>query len=212
MSYREIDIDRFYQDELAGNLEALSTQTEQEAEALLQQKTTKVRGALSHRNPAEALAAALDSPPYGSNLKHAQAANARLVMDVLAAVRTSEIAQILAALTDDQEDVLMKYIYHGLARPGEYNSNTCRPRRISFQIIYNEGGVSPLLGDCADTGMIRVVEQFYAVMSLKGALVGAASHLYLHFHHLFLFHIRLVYLVVVDVFLITVRKVRWQHI
>ncbi|KAJ1911347.1 arp2/3 complex subunit [Mycoemilia scoparia] len=124
MSHRDIDIDRFYQDDLIENLEYLSTQTEPEALAILQQITTQVRDSLSHRQPADALIAALSNPPYGKGLGSVQDQYGRLVMEVLFAVRSTEIPAILKQLDDDQKDVLMKYIYYGMSRPKEYNSST----------------------------------------------------------------------------------------
>lgn len=43
-------------------------------------------------------------------------------MDVLAAVKSGEIAALVKSLNVDQVDALMKYLYCGMATPEKFNS------------------------------------------------------------------------------------------
>lgn len=43
--------------------------------------------------------------------------------DVLNLFRASDITQVVKSLGHDQQDVLMKYLYAGMAKPEQYNSS-----------------------------------------------------------------------------------------
>ncbi|KAJ1660849.1 arp2/3 complex subunit [Dispira simplex] len=121
MAHRQIDVDILNSDRYIDEFEALTTQTPEEVEAQVQNKASTVRSALTRGNVQEALHLALENPPFGNRFASAQHLNGQLVMDVLASTKTSDILTTVQALSQDEVDVLTKYIYHGLAHPATYN-------------------------------------------------------------------------------------------
>ncbi|KAJ1944391.1 actin-related protein ARPC5 [Linderina pennispora] len=123
MAHRKLDIDALdaSNQELTQQMQYLSTKTTSELVSSVDQKAAAVRAAITRGNSAEALERALAEPPYGHGMEAAQAANAQLVSEVLTATRAQDIASVVGSLSDDAKDVLLKYIYHGLAKPAEFN-------------------------------------------------------------------------------------------
>ncbi|OZJ02202.1 hypothetical protein BZG36_04749 [Bifiguratus adelaidae] len=124
MSFRRIDIDaydedRVTEDELYADIEAGSNP--QEIEAAVQSRGTEVRNLLQRGNERQALSLSLQDPPYGRNLDTAKSNNTQTVMDVLQRFRAADIGDVVKALSKDEQDVLMKYIYAGLAKPELFN-------------------------------------------------------------------------------------------
>ncbi|KAI7825927.1 actin related protein 2/3 complex subunit 5 [Kickxella alabastrina] len=123
MSHRKLVIDGFDTDAdtLSQQLHHLSTTTATEQLHQVEQKASQVRAFITRGNTNEALNKALSDPPYGHGMEGAQAANAQLVSEILMSTRAQDINQVVAALGEEARDVLLKYIYHGLKRPAEFN-------------------------------------------------------------------------------------------
>ena len=51
-----------------------------------------------------------------------QAQHASSVVDVLNAIKSTDISEHIAALDGDGHDTLMKYLYKGMEQPGVYNT------------------------------------------------------------------------------------------
>ncbi|KAJ2883796.1 arp2/3 complex subunit [Coemansia aciculifera] len=123
MAHRKLDIDGFdtEQQRMAEQMQYLSTKSDAEVASMVDQKAASVRAAITRGSSVEALEKALADPPYGYGLDAAQSANAQLVSEVLMATRAQDITSVVSSLADDSRDVLLKYIYHGLARPAGFN-------------------------------------------------------------------------------------------
>ncbi|CAG8572377.1 3047_t:CDS:2 [Racocetra persica] len=126
MSYRGTDVDILDEDQLfQEDLFAFAGGTEIEPEVALRNVQTKgvdVRNFLTRGNTEKALATAIENPPYGSNTTDAKDQNTKIVMEVLNSIKATDIPSLVRNLTLEQQDVLMKYIYRGMASPELYNS------------------------------------------------------------------------------------------
>ncbi|KAJ2136772.1 arp2/3 complex subunit, partial [Coemansia sp. RSA 678] len=106
-----------------------------------------VRAAISRGNSLEALEKALSEPPYGRGMEAAQSANAQLVSEILMATRAQDIGSVVGDLSDDDQDVLLKYIYHGLAHPAEFN---CGVLLSWHERVVESGGLGSVVRVMAD--------------------------------------------------------------
>ncbi|KAG0327619.1 hypothetical protein BG004_002737 [Podila humilis] len=125
MAFRKIDIDAleedaFGQDELDFQ-EIGEVLPRQEVEAQVNSRAQEVRSLLQHGSNAAALSKALENPPYGRDLEAAKARNTQTVMEVLNSIK-AEVPQLVKGLTPEEQDVLMKYLYAGMAVPEQNNS------------------------------------------------------------------------------------------
>ncbi|RUP44736.1 actin-related protein ARPC5 [Jimgerdemannia flammicorona] len=125
MSFRRIDVDQ-YDEERFGEEELLaeydSGRDPREVAAAVQSRNVDVRNLLQRGNSTGALAKALEDPPYGRNHDAAKVQNTQTVMEVLNQFRAAEIATAINSLDAAQREVLMKYLYAGLAKPEQFNS------------------------------------------------------------------------------------------
>ncbi|KAF9972407.1 hypothetical protein BGZ73_004470 [Actinomortierella ambigua] len=121
-NFRKIDIDALEED--AFSLEELEQQEigelrpRHEVEALVGSRAQEVRSG----NTSAALAKSLEDPPYGRDFDAAKERNTQTVMDVLNSTKLSDVPQLVKELTPVDQDVLMKYLYKGMASPEQYNS------------------------------------------------------------------------------------------
>ncbi|KAJ2724729.1 arp2/3 complex subunit [Coemansia sp. Benny D115] len=123
MSHRKLAIDGYDADreQLSQQMNYLNTKSTSEIASLVDQKASLARQAITRGSITEALQKALSEPPYGYGLEPAQAANALLVNEILLATRAQDQSSVIGSLGEDERDVLLKYIYHGLGRPAEFN-------------------------------------------------------------------------------------------
>ena len=70
-------------------------------------------------NPVQALQLALADPPYQTKTESVKIAAWEVVSKALTAIKEAEIESAVGALTLEQCDVLMKYLYRGLSQPGK---------------------------------------------------------------------------------------------
>ncbi|RIA94807.1 arp2/3 complex subunit [Glomus cerebriforme] len=124
MSFRSIDIDALDEDILVQDeLFVLSDGLEVDPETALSNVKTKeveVRNCLTRGDTSNALIKAIETPPYGLHTSKAKNQNTKIVMDVL--ISTKATVGLVKSLSTEQQDILMKYIYRGMASPNLYNS------------------------------------------------------------------------------------------
>lgn len=70
-------------------------------------------------DPVKALQLSLGDPPYKTKSESVKLASWEVVSKALNSVKEADIEGAVAALTLDECDVLMKYLYRGLAQPGK---------------------------------------------------------------------------------------------
>ncbi|CAG8555616.1 6740_t:CDS:2 [Acaulospora morrowiae] len=126
MSFRNIDIDildeeQLVQEELFEFSEGKPIEPE-EALSKVNTKGVEVRNLLTRGKTEDALATAIDNPPYGLNTTEAKDLNTKIVIEVLNSIKATDIPSLVKNLSSEQQDVLMKYIYRGMASPELYSS------------------------------------------------------------------------------------------
>eukprot|EP00035_Acanthoeca_spectabilis_P020192 m.431588 g.431588 ORF g.431588 m.431588 type:complete len:154 (+) comp17323_c0_seq1:284-745(+) len=83
-------------------------------EAAVAAKETKCRELMNQSSSPDALKIALADPPLGGNSGLKDRAF-KVVMDVLNGIKNAEIKSTVATLSPEEKDVLMKYVYRGMA-------------------------------------------------------------------------------------------------
>ncbi|KAI8592652.1 ARP2/3 complex 16 kDa subunit (p16-Arc)-domain-containing protein, partial [Geranomyces variabilis] len=89
---------------------------------------------------------ALENPPAGREVTAVKDKNTATVMSALAAARSTDILSIVKSLDSKQTDVLMKYIYRGMASPELYNSAVLLAWHEKVRIVADVS--SPLFAFC----------------------------------------------------------------
>jgi len=84
------------------------------AAASVSSKEQKCRELVNTQSAPDALKVALDSPPIGQPEEVRDRAY-KVVMEVLSAIKSSEITKVVGTLSAEEQDVLMKYVYRGMA-------------------------------------------------------------------------------------------------
>lgn len=119
-SWRKIDIDQWDEDRvLEAELAPVDPRPAADVLSLSKSAAQQARSLVSSGDQAGALAALLADPPYGPDAEVGEAKNLTLasVLEVLNSTRSTDIPKTIAALDLDQHDLLMAYIYKGLAHP-----------------------------------------------------------------------------------------------
>ncbi|CAB4405132.1 arp2/3 complex subunit [Rhizophagus irregularis] len=124
MSFRSIDVDALDEDILLPDeLFAFSNGIEIDPETALnnvKSKEVEVRNLLTRGDTSNALIKAIENPPYGLFTIEAKDLNTQIVMEVLNSTKAT--VEFVKSLATEQQDILMKYIYRGMASPDLYNS------------------------------------------------------------------------------------------
>ncbi|KAI9320170.1 actin-related protein 2/3 complex subunit 5 [Dichotomocladium elegans] len=125
-NWRTIDVDQYDEDAYTED-EILAEYEIQlpadQVESLARTRSTDVRNyQFTRGDPKSALLRSLDDPPYGRHLAQAKIISTQTVIDALNLVKANDIVSTISSLSIDQQDLLMKYLYAGLARPELYNS------------------------------------------------------------------------------------------
>ncbi|KAJ1742857.1 arp2/3 complex subunit [Coemansia sp. RSA 1086] len=149
MAHRKLAVDNLggEHEQLAEQMQYVSTKSTEEVVAQVDQKAALVRAAITRGNSIEALERALTEPPYGRGMEAAQAANAQLVSEILMATRTQDIGNVVDSMSEDDRDTLLKYIYHGLARPAEFN---CGVLLSWHERVIESGGLGSIVRVMSD--------------------------------------------------------------
>jgi len=118
-NFRKIDIDQYDEDALV-ETELYDADARDPAQVLndAKQKGAAVRSALSRGDTTGALTIVLEDPPYGPNVDEAKNLNLQTLVSILNSTKSSEVSNIVKALSPDYQDTLMKYLYKGMAMPG----------------------------------------------------------------------------------------------
>mmetsp|Transcript_20803 Transcript_20803/g.57290 ORF Transcript_20803/g.57290 Transcript_20803/m.57290 type:complete len:122 (+) Transcript_20803:3-368(+) len=64
--------------------------------------------------PSAAVKAALADPPYGATSDSTRKRSAQVVIKAISSVPEKEVATVIEGLTEEEHDILMKYLYRGL--------------------------------------------------------------------------------------------------
>ncbi|ORX97978.1 ARP2/3 complex 16 kDa subunit (p16-Arc) [Basidiobolus meristosporus CBS 931.73] len=119
MSYRKVDIDALDEEKYVE--ENVQTKSNEEIASSVNSKVHEVRQILSRGQHAQALSRALDDPPYGQDVQELKDTTTQVVMEVLSSTKLSDIPNVVKSLAPEELDVLMKYLYRGMASPEQYN-------------------------------------------------------------------------------------------
>ncbi|RKP27637.1 ARP2/3 complex 16 kDa subunit (p16-Arc)-domain-containing protein [Syncephalis pseudoplumigaleata] len=105
--------------------------------------------AFASGDPKAALVKALTSPVYGSgeHLDAAKAIAGKTVIDILSATKSTEAASIVATLTSEQRDWLLKYLYRGFAHPESVNCATLLTWHEKLVEVAGSGAIIRVLTD-----------------------------------------------------------------
>ncbi|GAM20260.1 hypothetical protein SAMD00019534_034350 [Acytostelium subglobosum LB1] len=105
------------------NIEEKTTGGKSDAEykADIQARQTEISKLMNQGKPTDALPIALQDPPIHTKTQAIKDQNATAVIGVLSAIKEKDVDGCVNQLDDDQLDILMKYIYRGLAT-GDNNS------------------------------------------------------------------------------------------
>ncbi|KAG2069181.1 ARP2/3 complex 16 kDa subunit (p16-Arc) [Suillus decipiens] len=119
MSLRKIDIDAYDEDVLLeGELCEPDPRSPAQVLSDAKQKQAAVRSTLAKGDIPGALVIALDSTPCGPNVEEAKNLTLQTIVSILNSTKSSEINNVLKALSQDAQDTLMKYLYKGMGMPG----------------------------------------------------------------------------------------------
>ena len=133
-AFRKIDVDQ-YNEDLYREEEAGDAASSGPDEAHLQQL-------LSAGKNTDALQYVLQQAPAGSRSQAAKDAALQAVMRVLTAFRTADMEAAVRALSPDQCDLLMKYVYRGFEVPCEGSSGQLL---AWHERLYAVGGVGSIV-------------------------------------------------------------------
>ncbi|KAE9406712.1 actin-related protein ARPC5 [Gymnopus androsaceus JB14] len=123
-AFRKIDIDAFDEDVLQES-ELYEADSRDPAQVLEEVKArqTSVRSYLAKNDVPGALTAILENAPYGPNVEDAKTISLQTLLTILNSTKSTEIPNVLKALSMDSQDTLMKYLYKGMAMSGWADSN-----------------------------------------------------------------------------------------
>ncbi|KAG7092314.1 hypothetical protein E1B28_008676 [Marasmius oreades] len=119
VAFRKIDIDAF-DDEVLREPDLYEEDPRGPAQALdeAKQKQVAVRSALARNDIVDALSIVLDNPPYGPNVEEAKNVSLQILLTILNTTKSTEISTVIKSLSMDARDILMKYLYKGMGKPG----------------------------------------------------------------------------------------------
>ncbi|KDN43544.1 arp2/3 complex subunit [Tilletiaria anomala UBC 951] len=121
--FRKINIDQYDEDVLLDEeLVDPDPRSGQELLALVQGNAQETRSLMARGDAKSALSLILADPPFGRDATEAKNLNLNTLMDILNSTRSTEIAGIVKALSIEEQDHLMAYIYKGLSHPESGNS------------------------------------------------------------------------------------------
>ncbi|KAI0060158.1 arp2/3 complex subunit [Artomyces pyxidatus] len=119
VNFRKIDIDAYDEDvlletELYDADPRAPSQVIEETKA----KAVAVRSSLNKGDITGALVTILDNPPYGPGVDEAKNLTLQTLVTVLNSTKSSDIPNVVKSLPLESQDILMKYLYKGMAMPG----------------------------------------------------------------------------------------------
>ena len=141
-SYRKIDVDAYDEDRF---IEEEST--DNSAGSALSSRESEVRAFINKGNAKDAVIKALDNPPIASKDQALKDKNLQIVMDALNSVKSADVGAVVKALNSNQVDILMKYIYRGMAFPEKFNSGNLLAWHASAFEVGGHGTIVRVLTD-----------------------------------------------------------------
>ncbi|CCF47898.1 hypothetical protein NDA11_005058 [Ustilago hordei] len=125
-NFRKIDIDQ-YDEDVISNEELVEPYPKSPEQALsdAKAKPTEVRTLIGRGDIAGALALILTDYPYGPNVVEAKTVTLQSLLEIVNSTKSSDISAAVKAISLDQRDALMKYLYKGLELGGEGEGINC---------------------------------------------------------------------------------------
>ncbi|KAF5391740.1 hypothetical protein D9757_001822 [Collybiopsis confluens] len=116
VAFRKIDIDAFDEDVIQES-ELYEADPRDPAQVLEEAKARQatVRSSLSKNDIVGALNMVLENAPFGPNVEEAKAVSLQTLLGILNSTKSTEISNVVKALSMDSQDMLMKYLYKGMA-------------------------------------------------------------------------------------------------
>ncbi|AAS51859.1 ADL061Wp [Eremothecium gossypii ATCC 10895] len=146
--WRRIDIDAFDPD--SGRLTAqdlVPPAASQPSPQELQARIAQLRSAGASGDFARGVQIAVSDPPYGAD-EQTKSQYLLAVLDLLTQVRQADIAGILQQLNRPQQDVLLKYLYRGMAVPeGQKQGGMLL---AWFEKLTQQTGINPIVRFLSD--------------------------------------------------------------
>ncbi|CAI6333802.1 unnamed protein product [Periconia digitata] len=148
VNWRTINIDALDPDSPANfDLSSLSPAVQPVSAADVQSLAGQIRQLLRGGDSEGALQGALENPPYGGDEK-AKEVHLATVIEILQSIRQADMSPILSRIYSapggsEALDVLMKYIYKGMAQSNTSAASTSRnltPQATGFSQIHSRGG------------------------------------------------------------------------
>ncbi|XP_073941717.1 actin-related protein 2/3 complex, subunit 5 [Choristoneura fumiferana] len=138
-AFRKIDIDQYNEDNFR----------EDEAEQAMPTGPDEgeVCALLNQGRYNEALKNVLDNAPLGSSNQQVKDNALTLTLRVLLAIKSAQIEDAVANLSQDDIDILMKYIYRGFEYPSEGSSGHLL---LWHEKVYNIGGTGSIVRVLSD--------------------------------------------------------------
>ncbi|KAJ1035198.1 hypothetical protein NDA18_000794 [Ustilago nuda] len=123
-NFRKIDIDQ-YDEDVISNKELVKPYPKSPEQALsdAKAKSTEVRTLIGRGDIAGALALILTDNPYGPNVVEAKTITLQSLLEIANSTKSSDIPAAVKAISLEQRDALMKYLYKGLELGGEEGIN-----------------------------------------------------------------------------------------
>ncbi|CBQ71129.1 related to subunit of the Arp2/3 complex [Sporisorium reilianum SRZ2] len=125
-NFRKIDIDQYDEDAITNEelVEPFPKSADQ-ALADAKAKSAEVRTLIGRGDTAGALTLVLSDYPYGPNVEDAKHLTLQSLLEIVNSTKSSDIANAVKAISIDQRDALMKYLYKGLELGGEGEGINC---------------------------------------------------------------------------------------
>ncbi|KAF2198176.1 Arp2/3 complex 16 kDa subunit ARPC5 [Delitschia confertaspora ATCC 74209] len=146
LNWRTINIDALDPDSPANfDLSTLTPDVASASTADVQSLAGQIRQLLRAGDNEGALQGALENPPYGAD-ERGKDIHLATVIEILQSIRQSEMSPILSRIYSapggtEALDVLMKYIYKGMAQSNTANTaKTMTPQATGFSQIHARGG------------------------------------------------------------------------
>ncbi|KAI8093272.1 actin-related protein 2/3 complex subunit 5 [Halteromyces radiatus] len=150
MSWRRIDIDQYdedayTEDEILADFDTGLSPEQIESNA--QVRSSDVRNLMTKGDLNSALIRSLEDPPYGRNVDNAKFSSTQTVVDLLNGFRATDIPDTIKNLSSDQRDVLMKYLYAGMAKPEVFNSSVLLTWHEKLTEVAGTGSIVRVMTD-----------------------------------------------------------------
>ncbi|KAF2125670.1 Arp2/3 complex 16 kDa subunit ARPC5 [Dothidotthia symphoricarpi CBS 119687] len=146
INWRTINIDALDPDSPANfDLSSLTPAVTPISSADVQNLSQQIRQLLRGGDNEGALQGALESPPYGADEKSKES-HLAAVIEILQSIRQSDMSPILSRVYSapggpEALDVLMKYIYKGMAQASPATSTrNLTPQTTGFSQVHSRGG------------------------------------------------------------------------